>query len=72
MHGNVAEWCRDGYTDKYPPDSEPDPVGPTDAKFHVIRGGSWFYDAKELESGFRAYRGPKSSRNDLGFRVMYR
>lgn len=60
MHGNVAEWCLDGYfADTY---AKRDPnklhVNPmslmTHARFpNVVRGGSWVEEAKGLRSAAR-------------------
>ena len=39
-HGNVWEWCQDGYDDRgYKEDVAYDPVGPEDAERRVVRGG---------------------------------
>ena len=40
MHGNVWEWCDDGYdADFYHANIAKDPVGPSDADLRAIRGG---------------------------------
>ncbi len=42
MHGNVHEWCFDGYdANAYSRLPATDPVGPTDGSRHVYRGGGW-------------------------------
>jgi formylglycine-generating enzyme required for sulfatase activity len=60
MHGNVAEWCLDHYSDKdyanWPASKPLDrPVRvPTDVKFsHVVRGGSWVDAAEKCRSAAR-------------------
>ena len=40
MHGNVWEWCWDGY-ENYNASSIDDPRGPAEAPIHVFRGGCW-------------------------------
>lgn len=60
MHGNVAEWCLDHFTDKdyanWPgaqPLDRPLRV-PSDVKFaHVVRGGSWVDSADKCRSAAR-------------------
>ena len=42
LHGNVAEWCHDIYSESYYQKAEPkDPHGPTAGPKCVLRGGSW-------------------------------
>ncbi len=42
MHGNVWEWCQDGYDPGgYVSDAETDPVGPRNAEQYVLRGGCY-------------------------------
>ena len=66
MHGNFAEWCKDGpdeYWDYFvypegPPSAIIDPVGQTSDQFRVLRGGSWNYEAVgsgHCRSASRAY-----------------
>ena len=71
MHGNVYEWVADpwhGNYDNAPSDGSVwrDDAGP---RWHVVRGGAWYFDAKELRSANRA--GPPSGLQDgnVGFRV---
>jgi formylglycine-generating enzyme required for sulfatase activity len=73
MHGNVWEWCWDGYDENYyarfarsPVD---DPVGPGGAAHRVIRGGSWVYDGRGCRSADRSRVEPERRGSFLGFRA---
>lgn len=69
MGGNVAEWCHDYYS-IYPAGKglSPDPTGPGEGRFRVVRGSSWRHSGiGPLRLTYRDYNGDK--RKDLGFRV---
>lgn len=67
MHGNVWEWVYDLYgKDYYAQRPSMDPPGPEKGKEHVIRGGSWNFDADSARSGNRA--STDSPNDDIGFR----
>jgi len=70
MHGNVMEWCRDGWADRLPGGIAVDPQGPAPS-LHVIRGSSWGNLAGQCRSAFR-YDGdnPSYPYPDFGFRVV--
>ena len=70
MHGNVWEWIsdwygpyRDGQT------ANIDPAGPASGEKHVLRGGSWFFDANSARCGLRYTHAPQDRGFSLGFRV---
>jgi formylglycine-generating enzyme required for sulfatase activity len=69
MHGNVWEWCREGYAG-YDADLHDDPVGPLDGALRVVRGGSWFDYASPLRSASRGRDVPSNRADDHGFRVV--
>jgi len=75
MHGNVAEWCNDRYSEDYYASSPArDPRGPADGPERVLRGGAWNSTAQSCRS---AYRASDPSVNDtclasdaIGFRCV--
>ena len=62
MSGNVAEFCSDFYSaDFYKADSTRiNPAGPERAPEHVIRGGSFKSDAKDVRSAARDFTKTKA------------
>jgi acetoin utilization deacetylase AcuC-like enzyme/formylglycine-generating enzyme required for sulfatase activity len=55
MHGNVAEWCNDFYSEDYYENSpQRNPKGPADGEERVLRGGAWNSKADALRSSSRA------------------
>jgi serine/threonine protein kinase/formylglycine-generating enzyme required for sulfatase activity len=68
MHGNVWEWCCDGYGN-YKESRVDDPNGVDGVGDQVIRGASWDYDPWNARSASRGRRLPESRRSNLGFRV---
>ena len=70
MHGNVWEWCGDGYkADYYKESPGADPVGPPQAAGRVVRGGSWSRSPRVCRSANRSWYAPGNRSSDLGFRV---
>jgi formylglycine-generating enzyme required for sulfatase activity len=69
VHGNVREWCQDGYVEDYagaPADGSA--RGPAGASGRVRRGGGWRSSAWSSNSA-RRDKGSRSGRhNDLGLR----
>jgi formylglycine-generating enzyme required for sulfatase activity len=68
MHGNVWEWCWDGYGN-YQRTAVDDPRGAEGASRRVIRGGSWSINPRVARSAGRLWLGPGNRGGDLGFRV---
>lgn len=71
MHGNVAEWCQDLYSQNYYGQSpSADPTGPTTGSDRVWRGGGWNEIAQVLRSADRSRYAPDYRTNYLGFRLV--
>jgi formylglycine-generating enzyme required for sulfatase activity len=71
MHGNVEEWCWDGYEADYyikPPPAS-DPLGPSQTASRVNRGGCWRLTPQRCRSAFRVGQAPGNRSAVLGFRV---
>jgi formylglycine-generating enzyme required for sulfatase activity len=72
MHGNVWEWCSDGYmADYYEHSPVDDPPGPSGIAHRLIRGGSFSRDPRDARSAYRLspHRLTVFRSMDLGFRV---
>ncbi len=67
MHGNVLEWCYDwfGKIDA----KATDPKGPSMGSFRVLRGGCWFFYARDCRSAYRLKRDPLLRNAIFGFRL---
>ncbi|AEF82230.1 formylglycine-generating enzyme family protein [Leadbettera azotonutricia] len=66
MHGNVYEWCWDQYSVNY---NSGNLNGSLRARA-VIRGGSWYSEARFLRSANRANADHSAMTNYIGFRVV--
>ena len=54
MHGNVAEWCNDRYSENYYKESPgKDPKGPDRGGKRVLRGGAWNSSPASCRSSYR-------------------
>src|SRR4051812_24244181 len=71
MHGNVEEWCWDGYEADYYSKKPPaaDSPGPSQAAFRVNRGGCWRLGPPRCRSAYRVGQAPGNWSAVLGFRV---
>jgi formylglycine-generating enzyme required for sulfatase activity len=71
MHGNLYEWCFDGYqTDFYAKSPVDDPVClPGQSRERVFRGGGWINNAKLARSATRFSTLPDHKSSNLGLRV---
>jgi formylglycine-generating enzyme required for sulfatase activity len=70
MHGNLREWCLDGY-EKYPGVSVVDPRGPSAyASTAAIRGGSWNDGGGGCRSAHREEAASFYPGSSIGFRPV--
>ncbi len=69
VHGNAMEWCWDWYAG-YPSQIGLDAAGPAGGFLKVLRGGSWFSQAKACRSAARETAPPDSRLDFVGLRVV--
>lgn len=67
MSGNVWEWCRTKWRDKYEHRAD-DNIEGTDRR--VLRGGSWAHDLNYLRCAYRSWESPRNRTYSIGFRVV--
>ena len=70
MHGNVWEWCADHWHGDYQgaPDDGSAWTAEGGAAERVVRGGSWFNDARNVRAAMRGRDPPALRDGGLGFR----
>ena len=67
MHGNVSEWCRDGWKNELV--GGEDPVQP-EGVFRPYRGGHWGAEAWVCRSAFRVPQPIDNNPSGAGFRIV--
>ena len=69
MHGNVWEWCADGFDEQ-----ESARIGPADpsAALRAQRGGSWGSNARDVRAADRIVVSPGGANQFTGFRFLLR
>lgn len=68
MHGNVWEWCSDWYDDYG--NTKINPTGADEGTQKVVRGGGWDSNASQCRSAARSRFSPRTSKNNIGFRIV--
>jgi formylglycine-generating enzyme required for sulfatase activity len=71
MHGNVWEWCRDCYDEKFYGESPGhNPLNEANCLYRVTRGGAWDYCPSGMRSAHRSGDVPYSASDARGFRCV--
>ncbi|MCX7017853.1 MAG: formylglycine-generating enzyme family protein [Candidatus Sumerlaeota bacterium] len=71
MHGNVSDWCEDGYHENYTGAPADGSAWVSTAGSHrVFRGGDWAYNPRDCRSASRLASYPDDRRIYIGFRVV--
>jgi formylglycine-generating enzyme required for sulfatase activity len=70
MHGNVLEWCWDGYRADYEKLPSINPVEERSNGRRILKGGSWYGYNFDCRSGNRFYFWDDFHYMDCGFRIV--
>ena len=69
MHGNVWEWCQDGFVEDLGDVPVVDPSGTKDGAIRVVRGGSWRFNGRNARSAMRSSNSPDPRDLYIGLRL---
>ncbi len=69
MHGNVWEWCLDGWHEDYQGAPNDGSVWESSDKRKILRGGSWSLNPADCRAAYRYRIGSDNRSNIIGFRV---
>jgi formylglycine-generating enzyme required for sulfatase activity len=69
MHGNLSEWCQDGWAD-YPAGAATDPVALPATGYRVVRGGSWIDISMDCRAAKRSRYAPDQGTVFTGLRPV--
>ncbi|QKQ72794.1 SUMF1/EgtB/PvdO family nonheme iron enzyme [Nostoc sp. TCL240-02] len=73
MHGNIWEWCQDGWHENYngaPKDGSAWLVDNDNQNNRLLRGGSWASAPRNARSACRGYDARDGRNSGVGFRVV--
>jgi len=71
MAGNVWEWVQDKYNDTaYTNNPYSNPLGHSEGKFHILRGGSWADGENQIRVSARFPALPQTQSENVGFRCV--
>lgn len=72
MHGNVWEWCLDGWQNNAHPTDQSNRIQQLSGQKKSLRGGSWFYLPSNCRSAYHLTYPFHNRTDDIGFRVICR
>ena len=70
MSGNVYEWCSD-WKGSYSSSPQNNPKGPSNGKYRVLRGGSWYMVEQSFRPAHRNDSDPGNRLNHFGLRLAF-
>jgi formylglycine-generating enzyme required for sulfatase activity len=71
MHGNVWEWCADYWHDNYngAPTNGSAWLSENENDYRLLRGGSWYFNARNCRSAYRNRDNAGNAYNNVGLRL---